>query len=232
MKCGVVMAVLVACATVATLCPRDAIAQSRMEPHRAARIEAACANATASDWGHFVIGGTMAAVGALGYLPNLLESSAGRPAVTQLGAGLGLGTFAGGVILMLRPYSAGAVRLVDTCEQLAGPRRGNATMLRDAERYLNLVAAAQRDWALRVGIVAGGITVLGVVLSNVIPPDPHDRFFWSGVFLAIPLAIWLDLLAPPPPVRASLRFQHSVTIGSIAPVPLEHGGGFAIAGTF
>ncbi len=128
--------------------------------------------------------------------------------------------------------AAGEVRLVDTCERLLGPRRGNATLRRDAERYLNFVSNAQRDWALRVGLVAAGVTVLGVGLSVLISPEAHDQFFWSGVFLSIPLAIWLDLLVPSPPVRASLRFRHLPSLTAIGPMPLERGGGVALGGTF
>ncbi len=228
-------------AAIAAACSLEALATSAhaqqpvavpMEPHRAARIEAACTDALRPDWQHFVLGGTMAALGAVGYLPNLLEPAASRPAISQLSAGLGLGMFASGVILILRPYGPGEVRLVDTCERLLGPRRGNATLRRDAERYLNFVSNAQRDWALRVGLVAAGVTVLGVGLSVLISPEAHDQFFWSGVFLSIPLAIWLDLLVPSPPVRASLRFRHLPSLTAIGPMPLERGGGVALGGTF
>lgn len=204
-----------------------------MEPHRVARIEAACTDAVRPDWQHYVLGGTMAALGAAGYVPDLLEPASARPAQSQLGAGLGLGMFAGGLILILRPYSPSVVRLVDTCERLLGPRRGNATLQRDAERVLDVVSTAQGGWALRVGLVAAGVTVLGVGLSVLIPADERDRYFWSGVFLSIPLALWLDLLSPPPPVSAALRFRHlAPVLRAIAPMPLEHGGGVALGGTF
>ncbi|MEI8256741.1 MAG: hypothetical protein WCJ30_13785 [Deltaproteobacteria bacterium] len=228
-------------AAIAAVCALGAFAPSAraqgapslaMEPHRAARVEAACTDVVRPDWQHFVLGGTMAALGAVGYLPNLIEAPTARPAISQLSAGLGLGMFAGGLILILRPYGAGVVRLVDTCERLLGPRRGSATLQRDAERYLNLVSTAQAGWALRTGLVAAGVTVLGVGLSVLIAPVDHDRFFWSGVFLSIPLAIWLDLLAPPPPVSAALRFRHLPTVRAIAPMPLDHGAGVSFGGTF
>jgi hypothetical protein len=204
-----------------------------MEPHRAARIEAACPQARRTDWGHIAIGATMASMGALGYIPSLVQDTSQRPPVTSLGAGLGLGLIGGGLILALRPMSAGAARLITTCELLDGPRRGNPVVLRDAERYLDAVADAQRDWAVRASIIAGGVTVVGVALSAVLFSDPHDKFFWSGVFMSVPLAFWLDLLSPPPVVQASLRFRHGgFSLGSIAPVPLERGAGISLGGVF
>lgn len=210
--------------------------ESPMEPHRAARIETACRQARRADWGHIAMGATMVTTGALAYVPTLLDGSSERPAFTALGAGLGLGLVGGGLILALRPYSAGAARLVTTCESLEGERRGNPVLLRDAERYLGMVADAQRDWALRAGLVAGGVTVVGVLLSALLFPTEHDRFYWSGVFLAVPLAFWFDLLAPSPPVQAALRFRHGgFSFGSLAPGMLRFangGGGFVLGGTF
>jgi hypothetical protein len=198
------------------------------------RIESACAQARRADWGHIALGATMAVVGALGYLPNALDTDSQRPPITAFGGGLGLGLVGGGLILTLRPYSAGAMRLVLTCEALAGSRRGNPRTLRAAQRYLNAVADAQRDWALRAGLVAAGVTLVGVTLSALLVPAPRDKYFWSGVFLAVPLAFWFDLLAPSPAIQASLRFRRGgFALHAIGPtIYADGGGGVSIGGAF
>jgi hypothetical protein len=212
----------------------DPARDAPVDPLQRVRIETACSQVRRPDWGHIALGGTMAIVGALGYIPSALEHNDLRPTYTALGGGIGLGLVGGGIILALRPYSAGAMRLVLTCELLDGPRRGNPRTLRAAERYMNSVADAQRDWTLRAGLVAAGVTIVGVALSALLIPSVRDKYFWSGVFLSIPLAFWFDLLAPSPAIRASLRFRTGgFAMHSIGPtVYSEGGGGVGIGGVF